>query len=180
MTDDWEPSFAIAGINHPFTPEAAGRFQVRTVGSTAAPVKTMGGLTILPDLTLEQLDPAASALLILPGGDSWDAGELTEVMPHVARFLSAGVPVAAICGATAGLARAGLLDTAAHTSNAREYLEATGYQGGNYYQDAPAVTDGLLITAGATGALAFAAAILQRLEVYPAEVIAGWYELFRQ
>lgn len=176
---DWEASFAIAGLNRPFVPEAP-RYAVRTVGMTNAPVCTMGGITILPDLTLDQLDPKESALLILPGGDGWDLGELTEVLPHARRFLEAGVPVAAICGATAGLARAGLLDTAAHTSNGRDYLAATGYSGGASYREAPAVTDGGLITAGATGALAFAAAIFAQLEVYPAEVITGWYELFRQ
>jgi putative intracellular protease/amidase len=176
---DWEASYAIAGINHPFIPEAR-RYAVRTVGIMSAPVRSMGGVTILPDLTLGRLDPAESALLILPGGNRWDAGELDEVLPHARHFLEAGVPVAAICGATAGLARAGLLDTAAHTSNERDYLAATGYQGENYYRETPAVTDGLLITAGATAALAFAAAIFAHLEVYPAEVIAGWYELFRQ
>lgn len=42
------------------------------------------------------------------------------------RFLDAGVRVAAICGATAGLARASLLDEGSHTSAAAEYLAATG------------------------------------------------------
>ena len=49
---------------------------------------------------------------------------------EVARvFLKAGVPVAAICGATAGLARGGLLDGCRHTSNSKEYLAATQYRG---------------------------------------------------
>jgi putative intracellular protease/amidase len=52
-------------------------------------------------------------MLILPGGTAWDEGKNGE-----------GVPVAAICGATAGLARAGVLDTRRHTSNALEYLRA--------------------------------------------------------
>ena len=45
------------------------------------------------------------------------------------RFLTAGVPVAAICGATYGLALEGLLDDRAHTSNAAEYLAYSGYAG---------------------------------------------------
>jgi putative intracellular protease/amidase len=48
--------------------------------------------------------------------------------PEVAsRFLDTGVPVAAICGATEALARAGLLDRRPHTSAAPEALAATGY-----------------------------------------------------
>lgn len=176
---DWEASYAIAGINRPAMPEAAGRYRVRTVGMTAEPVTSMGGVRILPDITLEQLDPAGSALLILPGGDPWDAGELSEVMPSVGRFLAAGVPVAAICGATAGLARAGFLDAVRHTSNAAAYLQATGYRGAECYQEAESVADGGIITAGATGALGFAAQIFRQLGLYPDEVTEAWYQLFR-
>jgi putative intracellular protease/amidase len=177
---DWEASYAIAGINRPATPEAAGRYRVRTVGLTRAAVTTMGGMRVLPDLTLEELDPAESALLILPGGDAWDAGELTEVLPHVARFRAAGVPVAAVCGATAALARAGFLDTVRHTSNAAEYLTATGYGGAALYEEAEAVADGGVITAGAIGALEFAATVFRALELYPNEVIEAWYQLYKR
>jgi putative intracellular protease/amidase len=175
---DWEPSFAIAGINNPAFGGGA-RYQVKTVGVDRAPVVTMGGITILPDMALGELDAAESAMLILPGGDRWDADEPAEVLPHVGRFLAAGVPVAAICGATAGLARAGFLDTVAHTSNAREYLEATGYGGAARYRDEPAVAGGNLITAGATGSLEFAAQIFRRLGIYPDAVVDAWYGLFK-
>jgi putative intracellular protease/amidase len=73
------------------------------------------------------------------------------------------VPVAAICGATAGLARAGLLDGRKHTSAAKEYLQATGYDGADGYVDARAVVDGDLITAGPDSPVQFARAVLQRL-----------------
>lgn len=176
---DWEASYAIAGIASPATPEAAGRFRVRTVGITREPATTMGGVRVLPDMALAELDPADSALLILPGGTAWDAGALGEVPPYAGRFLAAGVPVAAICGATAGLARAGLLDTVRHTSNAAEYLQATGYGGAARYEEAGAVLDGGIITAGAVGALEFAAQIFRLLELYPDAVIEGWYQLFK-
>lgn len=175
---DWEAAYAVAGLRNPAFPGTGGSYTVQTVGITRAPIVTMGGVTILPDTTLDTLEPATSALLIIPGGDRWDAGELGEVLPYAGRFLAAGVPVAAICGATAGLARAGLLDTRSHTSNAAQYLQATGYSGAALYQQAPAVSDGNLITAGATGAVAFAAHIFRRLERYPLAVIDVWYDLF--
>ena len=74
------------------------------------------------------------------------------------RFLAAGVPVAAICGATFGLAIEGLLDDRAHTSNAPEYLEYSGYRGGDRYVDEPAVVDGDLITASGVAPVHFAQA----------------------
>src|ERR671917_1912877 len=93
----------------------------------------------------------------------WGAGggEPSPFAPR--RFLEAGVPVAAICGATAGLARAGLLDERNHTSASAEYLAATGYAGGDRYVDERAVVDGDLITAGPQSPVQFARATLGRL-----------------
>ena len=67
---------------------------------------------------------------ILPGGDMCGLRRREAFTAAAARFLNAGVPVAAICGATAGLARAGLLDERNHASAAAEYLSATGYRAG--------------------------------------------------
>ncbi|MFC9586926.1 DJ-1/PfpI family protein [Streptomyces yangpuensis] len=154
---------------------------VRTVGFAAgAPVTTMGGVRIQPDLALADLRPEDSSLLILTGAALWDAGD--ELAPFAAKareFLAAGVPVAAICGATAGLAREGLLDDRAHTSAISLYLaEQPGYAGAEHYVDADAVTDGNLITAGPTEPVAFAREVFARLDVYKPDVLDAWYGLF--
>ena len=86
--------------------------------------------------------------------------------------------MAAICGATAGLARGGLLDARPHTSNSREYVAATGYRGGAHYRDEPTVVDGDLITAPAMAPLEFARAIFARLDLYAPPVLDAWYGLF--
>lgn len=171
---DWEPGYAIAGLN-----SQSQRYRVMTVGERKAPVRTSGGVTILPDLALDELVPAQSAMLILPGGDSWDEGKNTEVLEYAQRFLAAGVPIAAICGATAGLARAGILDTVQHTSNARAYLQATNYRGLALYQEQPAVTDGNVITANTTAPIDFAYHIFKKLGVYTPEMLEAWYGLFK-
>jgi hypothetical protein len=72
-----------------------------------------------------------------------------------------------------------VLDDRQHTSNALEYLQATNYRGERYYCEQPAVTDGDLITAGATASLEFAYQIFKKLEVYPAAVLDAWYGLFK-
>ncbi|MFD8991544.1 DJ-1/PfpI family protein [Streptomyces goshikiensis] len=154
---------------------------IRTVGSAAgAPVTTMGGVRVLPDLALADLRPGDSSLLILTGASLWDTGE--DLAPFAAKageFLAAGVPVAAICGATAGLARAGLLDGRAHTSGASFYLAGQpGYRGAERYVEADAVTDGDLITAGPTEPVAFAREVFARLGVYGPEVLDAWFRLF--
>lgn len=176
---DWEPGFAIAGLNSPAFPANTRRYRVRTVGARKAPIVTMGGVTIVPDMALDELAPEQSAMLILPGGESWDAGHNGEAVALARQFLAAGVPVAAICGATAGLARAGLLDALPHTSNALEYLQATNYRGAAFYQHQPAVAAGNLITAGATAPLEFAYQIFKKLGAFGPEVLEAWYGLYK-
>lgn len=176
---DWEPAFAIAGINNPAFQAQPGRYQVRTVGVTREPVTTIGGVTIMPDGTLDELEPEQSALLILPGGAGWDEGKHLEAIEKARQFLASDVPVAAICGATAGLALAGILDNKQHTSNAPEYLQALNYQGAAHYQNQPAVTDSNVITAGATAPIEFAYQIFTKLALYDASSLDAWYNLYK-
>jgi len=175
---DWEPGYAVAGVNNPQFQSRPGRYSIKTVALHPESVRTIGGVRIVPDLTLQRLEPSQSAMLILPGGTAWDAGENVEAIHTARAFLEAKVPVAAICGATAGLAKGGLLNERLHTSNAKEYLAATGYRGAAQYRDEPAVTDGDLITASAMAPLEFAYHIFRRLELYAPQVLEAWYGLF--
>jgi putative intracellular protease/amidase len=174
---DWETGFAVAGINNPDLQKHPGRYCVQTVGLNAEPITTIGGVTILPDLTLAELEPGA--MLILPGGEAWDEGKNVEILETAKAFLKASIPVAAICGATAGLARAGILDDKPHTSNAPEYLQSTNYQGATFYQNQPAVTDSNVITANSTAPLEFAYHIFKMLDLYDAQILEAWYGLFK-
>lgn len=175
---DWETGHAVAHLNDPEHQRVPGRYEVRTVAASPAPITTMGGVRILPDVTLDDLDPAGSAMLILPGAPIWESGGNGEMAAAAGTFVQAGVPVAAICGATLGLARQGLLDDRRHTSNGAEYLASSGYAGGAHYVDDPAVTDGGVITAGALSPVHFAAAIFEILDVYTPQVLEAWTGLF--
>ncbi|MEW9549926.1 DJ-1/PfpI family protein [Nonomuraea sp. NPDC050783] len=177
---DWETGHATAHLRSGAHQREPGGYEIVTVGLTTDPVVTMGGTRIVPDLALDRLSPRDSALLILPGAELWDAGdELAPFARKAGEFLAAGVPVAAICGATAGLAREGLLDGRAHTSAAREYLEAQqGYAGSERYLDRDAVLDGDLVTAGPTEPVAFAREIFRRLDSHRPEVLDAWFRLF--
>jgi putative intracellular protease/amidase len=177
---DWEVGLTTAHINNGLWQREPGRLRVVTVGETDEPVATMGGARIVPDVTLAELQPQDSAMLILPGGDTWDAGGSTAFVRKAQDFLETGVPVAAICGATAGLAAGGVLDDRRHTSNAREYLAATGYGGGDLYVDELAVTDGILVTAGSMAPAEFAREVLALLDLYEPHVLASWYKVFGQ
>jgi putative intracellular protease/amidase len=176
---DWEAAFAIAGINNPQFQLVPGRYRVTTVGVSRETVTTIGGVRVQPEVVLAGVSPGASAMLILPGGQSWESGSNTEAVDKARDFVAAGVPVAAICAATLALARAGLLDDREHTSNAPEYLSASGYRGAGLYRHVPAVTDRNMITAAGTAPVDFAYEIFKMLSMYSTTALQAWYALFK-
>ncbi|MGW4469889.1 DJ-1/PfpI family protein [Nonomuraea sp. NPDC004354] len=169
---DWETGYATAHLR-------GEQYDIVTVAESAEPIVTMGGSRILPDITIDQLSPADSAMLILPGAELWDEGGNVAFARKAREFLDAGVPVAAICGAVAGLAGEGLLDDRDHTSAFPGYVQRDGYNGAEHYVDADAVTDRGLVTAGPTEPVAFGREVLAALDVYKPEKLDAWFRLFK-
>jgi putative intracellular protease/amidase len=85
-----------------------------------------------------------------------------------------------MCGATAGLARAGLLDQRHHTSASAEYLAATGYSGAHFYVDDRAVVDSDVITAGPQSPVQFARATLKQLGLASEHTLEAYERLFHR
>ncbi len=173
---DWEPALALAALGD------AG-LAVRSVGFTHDLVTSAAGLRVMPDRSWEELEPAQVKLLVLPGGDSWQRGEYpAPAFERTLRaLLEAKVPVAAICGATVALARAGVLAGRAHTSNGARWLASIvpDYPGRELYRDELAVRDGGLITAAGTAPVEFAREIIDELEAMPKDKIAPWFTMFK-
>jgi putative intracellular protease/amidase len=141
-------------------------------------VTSKGGMRVTPEVSLADLDPAGIEALVLPGADTWFTDH-EAVLTLAEGTLESGGVVAAICGATYGLARTGLLDDRDHTSNAADFLAgAPGYGGAHRYQEARAVHDRGLITAPATAPVDFARAVFEALAVFPEPVIEAWYGLY--
>ncbi|MEO8313912.1 MAG: DJ-1/PfpI family protein [Pseudomonadota bacterium] len=176
---DWEYGYLAAGINNPQFQQSPGKYGIKTVSLSGKPVVSIGGLRVTADMTLEKLMPKNSAMLVLPGGIAWDKKKNKQAAALAAEFLAQGVHVAAICGATAGLARAGVLDNIAHTSNSKDYIAQTGYKGLSHYRDKPAVASGNLITASAMNPVDFAREIFDTLGLYSDAVLKAWYNLYK-
>ena len=175
---DWEPGYALAEIRR------SGGLSVTTVGFTSAPVKSMGGLRVLPDITLADLQPDDVRLFMLPGGDLWEdetAYPRAELERALALLRESAKPIAAICGATVAVARAGLLDDRRHTSNAKDYLieKAPEYRGAALYEPDLAVRDRGMITASGLGPVEFAREIFAELEVFSEADRGLWFEMFK-
>lgn len=177
---DWEIGAAIAELNTQRFFDEPRDFEVKTFALSKEPVKTMGGITMLPDFEIREINTKEAALLILPGAEEWNESKHEPVLELAKEFLSADIPVAAICGATEAMARIGMLNEVKHTSNALEYLQMTcpEYRGEHLYQDELAVTDGNLITAGSSSSVAFAYNILKKLNVMKTGKLNHWYGYF--
>lgn len=176
---DWEPGYLLAELRTGRYLKGHQQLAVQTVSSSGEDVQSMGGLHVRADLSVTGLRPEDSSLLILPGADTWAEEQHAAILNLTAEFLTAGIPVAAICGATIALAEAGLLDECPHTSNdlgALKYL-APSYQGERHYQARPAVQSGQLVTASGTAPVHFAAATMQMMDVMTPEVAETWLTL---
>ncbi|AWI03502.1 type 1 glutamine amidotransferase family protein [Clostridium drakei] len=179
---DWEIGYLSAEIN-------SGRYykkglmplKVVTVGITKAPITTMGGLKVLPEIELKECNAHDAAALILPGGNTWTEAIHAPIITMAEKYLEKGIVVGAICGATIGLAMGGVLDKRAHTSNDLGYLKMVcpSYHGEKYYKQECAVTDGSLITASGIAPLEFALHILKILDVFLPETLDSWYNLYK-
>ncbi|KAA6462145.1 glutamine amidotransferase [Acidobacteria bacterium AB60] len=176
---DWEPAFATAAIQNPQFQLNPGCFRVTTAARFHAPIRTMGGVRILPDMTIDEVNPSDSSLLILPGGDSWEHGGNLEGLERAHAFIDEGVPVAAIGTSTLALARTGLLDNRLHTGDDADCLRASGYRGARHYRDVPAIADRGLVTAASAAPVEFAREISRLLELQTTASLNTWYSLYR-
>ena len=172
---DWEAAHALPEIRK------SGKFEVETVGLTGEAITTMGGVRVLPDKTLDQINPDEAAILILPGGDAWEEKPNEKVISLLRELNEKKVPIAAICGATLEVARAGLTRDTRHTSNALDYLKGfvTDYDDEAFYVNELVVTDKNLITASGLGSVEFAREIIRRLEIYNETDTKIWFDMFK-
>jgi len=104
------------------------------------------GYTVAVDKTFAQVDPAAYAVLVLPGGKAPAAIRQEAKVQAIAQaFFAAGKPVGAICHGPQILVAAGLLQGRRATC----YRTVAGelQAAGAHYEDREVVVDGPLVTA---------------------------------
>ncbi|WP_020617441.1 type 1 glutamine amidotransferase family protein [Paenibacillus daejeonensis] len=177
---DWEVGYLTAELNSGrYFRKGLAPVKIVTVGIEKTLVTTMGGLKIMPDIQVDECSIDSIDALILPGGTTWTEAMHAPILQFSERCLQEGIVVGAICGATLGLAQAGLLDSRWHTSNDLGYLKmiCPSYTGESCYKGEPAVTDGKLITASGVAPLEFAVQVLNALDVWSPATLDAWYRL---
>ncbi len=178
---DWELGYVTSELNSGrFFKKDAQRISLKTVSHSNEPIRTMGGLTIVPHCLIDDMIVSETSALLLPGANTWSDPKHGAIIEKAREFLSAGAVVGAICGATAALANIGILDNRRHTSNGTGFLEMFSpcYKGQSFYIDEPSVADNNLITAGSAGGLLWAKQIIEYLGVFQSETLEAWYLYF--
>ncbi|QZT37725.1 DJ-1/PfpI family protein [Halosquirtibacter xylanolyticus] len=172
---DWEISF--------LTPELQKNRDVtlQYVSIHGDSVTSMGGLLVKGLFPFSELNMETVSMLILPGGPIWESGVDEIILNLIRRVLDQGGRVAAICGATIGLAQIGLLNDINHTSNALAYLKQSVpcYNGDKLYQELLSVSSDRIITASGIAPIEFAKQIFQSLDIMDEEAREKWYQLFK-
>jgi len=178
---DWEVGYVTSELNsRRFFKKDAPMISLKTVSYSKEPIKTMGGMTIVPDCLIYDMVVNEASMLLLPGADTWSEPKHVNIIKKANEMLTLGGTVCAICGATVALAHVGLLDQRPHTSNGPGFLEmfAPEYKGQSFYIDEPSVAGGNLITASSTGGLLWARQIIEHLDVFQENTLEAWYDYF--
>lgn len=175
---DWEPAFLTAGLqwgyglwNNPYS--------VKTVSCSKIPVSSIGGFTVLPDYSFEDM-PENFAALILIGGTGWHGPEAEKALPLVQRALAQHAVIGAICDASIFLATHGFLNAVPHTFIDLSVLpdHAKGaYSGEAFFEEHQSVRGGRIVTAKPTGYVEFARDVLSALNVTTEDKINEFYRI---
>lgn len=161
---DWEIGMACFELNN------GHGLEIVTVGLTNAPVKTLGGIKILPDVTLAEVDPQNAAVLILPGGvmDVYLRND-PQLENLLRSFRQNNIVIGGICGGAVYLAMLGLFKPGImHTADYEDFEQMVPnyeYQKA-WFRDVNGVCDQGLVTAQGSAPNEFAYYLAKALCFY--------------
>ncbi|MBR8655297.1 DJ-1/PfpI family protein [Achromobacter sp. Marseille-Q0513] len=155
---DWEYAL-IAGTGGPFY-----GLEVDFFASAQGKFRSQGGLVVEVSRSIAELTEWHPDVLAVIGGTIWETENAPDISWLLKEHHDRGATLAGICGGTLALARAGLLNDRAHTSNDLGFLERNvkDYAGGHcFVPSACAISDSRVITAPGTAPVSFAAEVFR-------------------
>lgn len=172
---DWEIAYLAPELNK------SKNHDLIYVSESGNSVKSMGGLQVKPNCSLNAINIEEVELLILPGGEVWEKENPVGIQKFLKIVYNSKKSIAAICAATTFLGKSGMLDDLMHTSNDLNYLKeiAREYKGENYYQNTLAITDKNIITANGIAPIEFAVEVFRKVNLYDDKTIEKWFQLFK-
>jgi len=144
---DWEIGLLMAGLN------SSRAIEVLTFALTKDPVCSMGNLAVMPDLSLQEVDPADIDLLVLTGSPIWGKGENRALSGLINHVLQLHKSIAAMSDTTLLMAC--------------------------YHTDQAVARDGHFITAGGPYPFQFARKIFKYFSLLDNVPFMEWYQQFQ-
>ncbi|MBA8900119.1 DJ-1/PfpI family protein [Phyllobacterium sp. P30BS-XVII] len=138
--------------------------RIIALAPTSGPLKSIGGLHLVPDRGLDPQDNTDLDAVAVIGANTWPSEDAPDIAPLLKSVLSGGGIVGGICGGTLALARAGLFEGRKHTSNGAGWIQSVmgEYAGSSLYQDVPyAVRDAHIVSAAGSAPGTFATEFLE-------------------
>lgn len=151
---DWEIA-PLAGLGRAFYGA-----EIAFASPAGGQITSVAGLSVA---NTDRFKVPVRGVVVVCGSPAFEADPTPEIETGLLQASRNGCVVAGICGGTAVLARAGLLDHVQHTSNTPRYLEkhAPSYAGSAHYIDQPSAAWGEnIITAPAPAPASFAVEVL--------------------
>jgi len=179
---DWEIGYLTAELHsRRFFANPSQDFQLLKAGLDRNAISSMGGTIHTPDVVIDDIKMNDNDLLLLPGAEIWQSARAKPLLELARDALDQGHNVAAICGATVGLASVGALDARRHTSNDLGALQAAcpDYRGERLYRKEAAVRGDNLVTATGLAPLEFSYEVLKMLKVWKPDTAKAWYRLHK-
>lgn len=168
---DWEGAYLSSVL---LDDEIEMQNQVLWASIDKYPKKSLGNMTMVPDITLDEIPDDTDALIFI-GGNSWRTEDSNRVTATVEKFMEQGKILGFICDATYFAAREGFLNDIKHTGNDPSDMIAEGkYNNPEGFQMEEAVLDENIITANGNSPLEFSALVLRALGLFPDEEIEMW------
>lgn len=172
---DWEYGFLSAA--------AADWFDIRPVALTpgGAGVRSASGFAVTGERDLEPGPNGDLDGIAVIGSERWTMAGAPDPTTLLRAIAGRGGVVGGICAGTLALARAGLFEGHAHTSNGRVWIadHLPVYAGQGLYRDVPrAVADGNIVSAPGSAPVTFATTFLEALVPERGDTIARMRALF--
>ncbi len=161
---DWEYAL-IAGLGGPFY-----GLDIQFFTPETGEIRSQGGLTCIVSKNVNAIPDWSPKVIAVIGGMIWESEDAPNINKLLQDHHASGGSVAGICGGTLALARAGLLNENAHTSNGLDFLSknAKTYEGAKYFQQSTAaVSKNNIITAAGTAPVSFTGKIFESAGLDP-------------
>ena len=150
------------------------------ISSGTAPVTSEEGITVLPQKTVQEFDPAGYACLILPGCSDFTQALKDQALLDFLRSLQGNqeLIIGAICSGPLFLARAGLLKGKKFTASIyMDLFDFCPFLERENFVAAPAVVAGNIVTAGGSNFNGFAVTVAHLLGLdCPDRILSGYMD----